>query len=282
MNYFCELCDSAICPLCKVTTHKEHLVAPLTIKYKQLENELETSLRRLQILKHWRNIVNKSAEKAKRKIQHQLRNVIKSLNDACQQYKREIDSVRDRELIRLEEQDYRPDDLRSIGKQIKNVLENPSYSSAFVQMCKELQLRERKLWPSGVEWKRPVFRSPPEENWDSKDILGHWECETIAQILNSDRKRGANEGNFLQLSSKDLRLSSLDSMPTSPWPLSRGSSISSLGSLFIDEEEMKDEISDTRNSDPTHESAVVSHVLHCFHVESSFFYNKYFYQICQI
>ena len=250
LSHFCETCDSAICPLCKVNTHIEHVTVPLAKKYKEMEKELKLVLKRLKSARNWQNIVNKSAEDAKNKIQYRYSDVVKSLNEICQQYKTEIDEARNKELTRFAAYADQHEHLEAIAGEINNVLETHSYTSSFIQQYEGLK---EKVRSAEIEnnWRRPVFKSPLE-NWGifkhSKDILGYWENETIDQALNSQRKGNKNQRSFFESPYKPKRSKSLDNMVIRERSVNCGSSMSSLRSLSIDEEEVKEEISDTEYS----------------------------------
>ena len=274
LNHFCETCDSAICTVCKVTAHREHAVVPLAKKYKQLEKELKRSLRRIKTVERWENYVQKSAVDAKNRIQHQYLKVMGILNDICQKYEREIDDATNEELSTFADYADQRKHLSNIGNEIKNVLENPSHTSIFIQQYKELK---EKVRASEMEntWKRPVFRLPLEENWGvfkySQDILGHWEYETIDETLNPHRKGTTSQRSFLESPHKPKRKKSLDNMLIRERSLSCGSSMSSIWSLLLDEEETKFVISDIDdNSDPTDQTTMVCHSLIFFHVKRLF------------
>ena len=196
------------------------------------------------------------------------------LNDICQKYEREIDNARNEELLTFAAYADQRKDLRNIGDEIKNVLENPTHTSNFIQQYKELK---EKVRASEMEntWKRPVFRLPFEENWvvlkHSQDILGYWEYETIDKTLNSRGKGMRSQRSRLESPHKPKRKKSLDNMLIRERSLSCGSSMSSIWSLSLDEEEIKFEISDIEdNNDPTDQTTMVCHSIIFFHVKRLF------------
>ena len=117
-----------------------------------------------------------------------------------------------------------------LGEEIKNVLENHTYTSSFNQQYKELK---EKIRPSELE-----------NTW-----------KTIDQALNSCREVIMNQRGSHQFSKKPKRSQSLDTM--SIRSVSCRSSLSSLKSLSLDDGELKGEISDTDDNSASLPSTMV-------------------------
>ena len=238
-------------------THRGHAVISLSQKYKDLKEDLNNSFRKQKILEQWQKFVNMAAEKAKKRIQIQYLNVIKFLNAVHEQYNKEIDSVRDKELSRFTKYEDERRELKNVCIKIEKVRKSQLYSSTFFQLFKELKICERKVWSCGVEnaWSRPVFRSPPDGNRKlfecPQNILGYWEYQTVDEVINARRTGIENERSFLQFPSKPFRSQSMDDIPKWQRSISYGSSISSIGSLSMDEEEVKTETLHTEDNNET-------------------------------
>ena len=165
LNIFCEDCDTLICIMCRVSSHKSHKFLTLSEKCKDLKKELDNFQRKQRKRTNMQSQLD-HLDKVKEALNSQYRNVKKWLTEAYQKQIGQIDNIVNKKL--------------DILQQIAELQSSYSHSSSFLMKAKDI-LEEEKLISEVPRYKPPGEQFMPfSEEWVNlvKNLFGHFTFDT--------------------------------------------------------------------------------------------------------